>query len=83
MEFMALGSLWDVLHNELLPDIPYQLRIKMMRQAAKGMYFLHSAGTRSLARELLCFTALFTPRPLLSLGLNSLLLFEQALCTAT
>jgi serine/threonine protein kinase len=45
MEYMSLGSLYDVLHNELLPDIPHQLRIKMMRQAAKGMYFLHSSGT--------------------------------------
>jgi len=44
MELMSLGSLYDVLHNELIPDIPTQLRIKILRQAAKGMYFLHSSG---------------------------------------
>lgn len=44
MEWMKLGSLHDVLHNELIPDIPSALRIKILRQAAKGMYFLHSSG---------------------------------------
>jgi hypothetical protein len=76
MEFMALGSLFDVratyrlrcsyichyrgwvnspfssifatcvqlLHNELIPDIPFALRNKMAYQAAKGMHFLHSSG---------------------------------------
>ena len=44
MELMTLGSLRDVLSNELIPDIPSQLRVKMLRHAAKGMYFLHSSG---------------------------------------
>jgi len=44
MELMALGSLFDVLHNELIPDIPWGLRVKILRQASKGMYFLHSSG---------------------------------------
>lgn len=69
MEFMALGSLYDVrhmalpgehswmyqfadsscyhlqlLHNELIPDIPFALRNKMAYQAAKGLHFLHSSG---------------------------------------
>jgi len=44
MEFMALGSLHDVLHNELIPEIPAQLKVKMVKQASKGMYFLHSSG---------------------------------------
>jgi serine/threonine protein kinase len=48
MEYMELGNLHNLLHNELLPDIPYQLRVKLMRQAAKGMYFLHSSGTPPL-----------------------------------
>lgn len=45
MEFMALGSLFDVLHNELIPDIPFALKVKLAYQAAKGMHFLHSSGT--------------------------------------
>ncbi len=45
MEYMALGNLHDVLHNELIPDIPDALKIKMAKQAAKGMYFLHSSGS--------------------------------------
>ena len=44
MEFMALGSLYDLIHNELVLDLPMQLRVKIMYQAAKGMHFLHSAG---------------------------------------
>ncbi|ELR13232.1 serine/threonine protein kinase, putative [Acanthamoeba castellanii str. Neff] len=44
MEYMALGSLFDLLHNELIPDIPFALRNKMAYQAAKGMHFLHSSG---------------------------------------
>ncbi len=44
MEFMALGSLYDLLHNELVPDIPLGLRAKLAYQAAKGMHFLHSSG---------------------------------------
>src|SRR3989344_2704530 len=71
MEYMALGSLFDVhtpilwplphcatqktnppgggalqlLHNELIPDIPFILKAKMAYQASKGMHFLHSSGT--------------------------------------
>ena len=44
MEYMALGSLHDLLHNELVVDLPIPLVIKMAYQAAKGMYFLHSSG---------------------------------------
>ncbi|ELR20409.1 serine/threonine protein kinase, putative [Acanthamoeba castellanii str. Neff] len=44
MEFMALGSLFDLLHNELVSDIPLPLRIKIAYHAAKGMHFLHSSG---------------------------------------
>jgi hypothetical protein len=77
MEYMALGSLYDVrggiyirttsgrdltpfvrltdlssltsarmqlLHNELIPDIPFLLKVKIGYQAAKGMHFLHSSG---------------------------------------
>jgi serine/threonine protein kinase len=32
------------LHNELIPDIPLELKVKMAYQAAKGMHFLHSSG---------------------------------------
>ncbi|QTF49773.1 putative serine/threonine-protein kinase/receptor [Acanthamoeba polyphaga mimivirus] len=44
MEFMSLGSLYDLLGNELIPEIPYALKIKMAYQASKGMHFLHSSG---------------------------------------
>nr|WIL04574.1 serine-threonine/tyrosine kinase fused to nucleotidase [Cedratvirus duvanny] len=43
MEWMALGSLFDLLHNDLVPSIPPALVIRMMFQAAKGMHFLHSS----------------------------------------
>nr|UDO47233.1 serine/threonine kinase [Pandoravirus massiliensis] len=33
----------QLLHNELISDIPYVLRNKMAYQAAKGMHFLHSS----------------------------------------
>jgi len=44
MEFMSLGSLYDLLQNELIPDIPMGLRMRMGFQPAKGMHFLHSSG---------------------------------------
>jgi serine/threonine protein kinase len=44
MEFMALGSLFDLLHNELIADLPMALKVKLVYQAAKGMQFLHSSG---------------------------------------
>jgi serine/threonine protein kinase len=34
----------QLLHNELVPEIPYELKCKMAYQAAKGMHFLHSSG---------------------------------------
>ncbi|SOB74431.1 serine/threonine protein kinase [Cedratvirus lausannensis] len=43
MEWMSLGSLYDLLHNELVPVIPPALVVRMMFQAAKGMHFLHSS----------------------------------------
>ncbi|QHN71166.1 serine/threonine protein kinase [Mollivirus kamchatka] len=44
MEYMALGSLYDLLHNELVPDVPLSLATKIAWQAAKGMSFLHQRG---------------------------------------
>jgi len=44
MEFMELGTLFDLIHNELVSDIPFVLSLKLMHQAAKGMHFLHSSG---------------------------------------
>nr|UDO47013.1 serine/threonine protein kinase [Pandoravirus massiliensis] len=44
MEYMALGSLHDLLGNELIPDLPPALRVRLAYQAAKGMHFLHSSG---------------------------------------
>jgi hypothetical protein len=37
----------QLLHNELIPELPYALKIKMAYHAAKGMHFLHSSGTTS------------------------------------
>jgi serine/threonine protein kinase/ABC-type phosphate transport system substrate-binding protein len=44
MEYMALGSLHDLLSNELISDLPPALRARLAYQAAKGMHFLHSSG---------------------------------------
>jgi serine/threonine protein kinase/2',3'-cyclic-nucleotide 2'-phosphodiesterase (5'-nucleotidase family) len=43
MEFMTLGSLYEVLHNELIAAIPHSLQLKIALGAAKGMHFLHSS----------------------------------------
>ncbi len=42
-----LHSSQQLLHNELIPELPYALKIKMAYHAAKGMHFLHSSGTTS------------------------------------
>ncbi len=39
-----LFSLMQLLHNELITDIPFMLKAKMAYQATKGMHFLHSSG---------------------------------------
>nr|UMO78490.1 Serine/threonine protein kinase [Pandoravirus belohorizontensis] len=44
MEYMALGSLRDLLDNEFVAQIPFGLKAKVAYQAAKGMHFLHSSG---------------------------------------
>ncbi len=40
-----IRCLHQLLHNELVNEIPFVLRLKLMYQAAKGMHFLHSSGT--------------------------------------
>jgi hypothetical protein len=42
--YVLLSS--QVLHNELITDIPLLKKYKLAGQAARGMHFLHSAGTR-------------------------------------
>ena len=32
-----------MLHNELVPEIPLSLKLRMAHQAAKGMHFLHAS----------------------------------------
>lgn len=44
MEYMSLGSLYEILDNELIPEIPFALKLKIAYQASKGMHFLHSSG---------------------------------------
>ncbi|AVL95162.1 putative serine/threonine protein kinase receptor [Moumouvirus australiensis] len=44
MENMSLGSMYELLENELIPEIPLELKVKMAYQASKGMHFLHSSG---------------------------------------
>jgi serine/threonine protein kinase len=34
----------QLLHNELVPELPFALICKIAYQAAKGMHFLHSSG---------------------------------------
>jgi serine/threonine protein kinase len=103
MEYMALGSLYDVrrahclcrdvealrlteelfarvqlLHNELVPEIPFQLKAKMAYQASKGMHFLHSSGTPNLLRA-----SFFPPPPICAFhSLPDVALAIQASCTA-
>ncbi len=36
----------QLLHNELIPEIPYALTVRMAYQAAKGLHFLHSSGNK-------------------------------------
>ena len=36
--------LQQLLHNELIPELPFALKAKMAYQASKGMHFLHSSG---------------------------------------
>jgi len=33
-----------LLHNELILELPFELKAKMAYQSAKGMHFLHSSG---------------------------------------
>ncbi len=33
-----------VLHNELIAQIPFALKLKIAVRASKGMHFLHSSG---------------------------------------
>ncbi len=47
----------QLLHNELIPDLPMALRIKMAYHAAKGMHFLHSSG-----KEFYIFASVLTLR---------------------
>ncbi len=60
MEYMGLGSLYDVLHNELLASIPRQLVYRLMLQASKGMSFLHSSGI--VHRDLKSLNLLLDPK---------------------
>lgn len=43
-DFDVVFTLTQLLHNELVVEIPFALKVKMAYQAAKGMHFLHSSG---------------------------------------
>jgi serine/threonine protein kinase len=44
LEYMSLGSLYDLLGNELLPPLPFDLKMKIGVQTANGMRYLHGSG---------------------------------------
>eukprot|EP01088_Endostelium_zonatum_P011291 TRINITY_DN2533_c2_g1_i1.p1 TRINITY_DN2533_c2_g1~~TRINITY_DN2533_c2_g1_i1.p1 ORF type:complete len:1447 (-),score=316.26 TRINITY_DN2533_c2_g1_i1:127-4467(-) len=44
MEYMALGSLHNLLHNEYVTNISQNKRLKIALQTAQGMQYLHSSG---------------------------------------
>jgi hypothetical protein len=54
----------QLLHNELIPDIPFALKAKMAYQASKGMHFLHSSGTYCLSWKLSLALLLMYSTPL-------------------
>ena len=35
MELMPLGSLYDILHNRLIPELPFSLQLRISLQASK------------------------------------------------
>ncbi len=43
IEYMALGSMFDILYNDLLSYLPQKLTIRMAYQAARKLHFLHSS----------------------------------------
>jgi serine/threonine protein kinase len=40
----TIDDVLQLLHNELIAEIPFVLKTKMAYQTAKGMHFLHSSG---------------------------------------
>ncbi len=44
MEHMELGSLYELLHNEIMPMIPLKLKVLLAFHTASGMNFLHQSG---------------------------------------
>eukprot|EP00039_Didymoeca_costata_P029311 m.24084 g.24084 ORF g.24084 m.24084 type:complete len:1626 (+) comp7576_c0_seq1:71-4948(+) len=50
-EFMAKGSLYDILHDKMV-DLDWGLRMKFITDIAGGMEFLHSRPTPILHRDL-------------------------------
>lgn len=51
----------QLLHNELIPELPFVLKAKMAYQASKGLYFLHSSGTPLPIRPDPCSPRIFAP----------------------
>lgn len=51
-EFMPAGSLWDVLHDDSVPDMPWKKRALILRQTALGMVYLHNREAQVLHRDL-------------------------------
>lgn len=51
MEYMARGSVHDVIHNPKI-CMPYELKLHLALQAAQGMNFLHSSKPPVIHRDL-------------------------------
>lgn len=45
------GNLWDLLHNSMV-ELPVQLRLRMLIDAANGMRYLHSFQPAIVHRDL-------------------------------
>lgn len=50
-EFMPKGSLFDVLHDERV-DLPWERRLSMAKDTAKGLAFLHGSDPPTLHNDL-------------------------------
>eukprot|EP00002_Diphylleia_rotans_P037319 TRINITY_DN832_c0_g1_i12.p1 TRINITY_DN832_c0_g1~~TRINITY_DN832_c0_g1_i12.p1 ORF type:complete len:2157 (+),score=329.35 TRINITY_DN832_c0_g1_i12:121-6591(+) len=60
-ELMSLGSLYDILHNEEV-ELPMELRVTLLLDAANGMNYLHLSSPAILHRDLKSLNLLLDDR---------------------